>query len=87
MATKPAPPVKPAPGDALERAAYAAVEDIPLADPHERDRLGYSVWRCLRFRVDGLEAAVRSAGVRPHIPEEEAVRRIREALARAGHRV
>jgi len=84
MTTKPPPSVIPAVGDSVESIAYAAVADIPMQDPHDRDRLGYNLWRWLVHRKDPLELAIRSSGSRFGIPEEEALRRIREALVRSG---
>jgi hypothetical protein len=84
MTTKPPSAVQPAPESALERIAYAAVEGVPVVEPHDRDRLGYSLWLWLKFRRDPLEIAVRSAVPRFQIPEEEALRRIRERLTAAG---
>ena len=84
MTTKPPPSVIPASDKSLEKIAYAAVENIPAADGHERDRLGYNVWRWLAFRKDPLDLAVRSSGSRLGISEEEAIRRIRENLRKHG---
>lgn len=84
MTTKPPSAVQPAPESALERIAYGAVEGIPTADPHDTDRLGYTLWLWLRHRRDPLEAAVRSACARFEISEEEALTRIRERLTASG---
>ena len=84
MTTKPPPKVVPAQEKSIEKIAYAAVAGIPTSEPHERDRLGYNVWRWLVFRKDPLELAIRSSGSRLEISEEEAVRRIREALKEHG---
>ena len=84
MTTKAPSTVKPADDASLERAAYASVSGIPVAEPHDRDRLGYNVWRFLTLRKDSLETAVRSAGARMTISEEEAVGKIRAALKESG---
>ena len=84
MTTKAPSSVRPASAQAAEKAAYAAVEGIPTAEPHDRDRLGYCVWLWLTQRRDSLEMAVRNAGVRLTISEEEAVRRIRESIRQQG---
>ena len=84
MTTKAPSAVKSADDASLENAAYASVKDIPVAEPHDRDRLGYNVWRFLTLRKDSLELAVRSAGARMSISEEEAVRKIRAALGERG---
>ena len=72
------------PERSLESTAYASVAGIPTVEPHDRDRLGYNVWRWLAFRKDPLELAVRSAGARLTISEEEALQRIRESLQQHG---
>jgi hypothetical protein len=84
MTTKTPSAVQPAPESALERIAYEAVEGIPVVEPHDRDRLGYTLWLWLKHRRDPLEAAVRSASARFEIAEEEALTRIRERLAASG---
>jgi hypothetical protein len=84
MTTKPPSAVQPAPASALERIAYAAVEGIPTVDPHDRDRLGYTLWLWLKLRRDPLEVAVRSACVRFEVSDEEALKRITERLAASG---
>ncbi len=84
MTTKAPAAVQPSPESALERIAYAAVEGIPTVEPHDRDRLGYTLWLWLKFRRDPLEAAVRSACARFEISEEEALKRIRERLTASG---
>jgi hypothetical protein len=84
MATKPAAKVKPAEEAGLDAIAYASVSGIPVADPHDLDRLGYNVWRHLSSRRESLEVAVRTAGARLQISEEEAVVRIRTALKEKG---
>ncbi len=84
MTTKPPSPVKPAPDTQSERVAYAAVADIPTVDPHDRDRLGFNVWRWLSSRQDTLEQAVKSSGARLLIDPAEALRRIRDALRQQG---
>lgn len=84
MTTKPPSPIKPASDQALEKVAYASVKNIPTVEPHDQDRLGFNVWRYLKFRIDPLEIAVRSAGARLLISEEEAVQKIRENLKSHG---
>jgi len=84
MTTKAPSAVKAADDATLERTAYASVSGIPVAEGHDRDRLGYNVWRYLTLRKDSLELAVRSAGVRMAISEEEAVEKIRAALRERG---
>ena len=74
----------PASEKSLEPLAYASVAGIPTVDPHDRDRLAYNVWRWLAFRKDPLDLAVRSAGARLTISEEEALQRIRESLHKQG---
>ncbi len=84
MTTKAPSAVKPAEEGTLEKIAYASVSAIPAADPHDRDRLGYNIWRWLTTRRDSLEFSVKTSGARLLISEEEAVRRIRESLVAQG---
>jgi len=84
MATKSPPSVIEADEKSLESIAYASVAGIPTVEPHDLDRLGYSVWRWLAIRRDPLELAVRAAGARLMISEQEALQRIREGLRRQG---
>ena len=84
MTTKAPSGVKPADEKSLEKVAYASVSGIPAADPHDRDRLGYNVWRWLATRRDTLEFSVKTAGARLGISEEEAVRKISESLRAQG---
>jgi hypothetical protein len=80
MTTKPPSPVKPAAGESLESIAYACVASIPTVEPHEQDRLGYSLWLWLKHRRDPLEVALKASRVRLKIGEEEALARIQESL-------
>ena len=84
MTTKPPPPVLSAPADSREQLAYGSVAGIPVADSHDRDRLGYNVWRWIMFRKDPLEIALASAGARLQISQREAVSRVREYLRSHG---
>jgi hypothetical protein len=84
MTTKPPSPVKPMTEKTPEKIAYASVANIPTVEPHDQDRLGFNVWRWLVYKRDPLEIAVRSAGARLLIGEEEAVQRIRENLRAHG---
>jgi hypothetical protein len=84
MTTKPPSTVKPSSDKSLERVAYASVANIPTVEPHDRDRLGYNVWLWLTRRRDPLEFAVRTAGARLLISEEEAIGRITESLRQQG---
>jgi hypothetical protein len=84
MATKAASSVKPAESSATEAIAYASVAEIPVAEPHDRDRIGFNVWHVLTDRRETLASAVHTAGARLGISEEEAVKRIREALRAKG---
>ncbi len=84
MTTKAPSSVKPSPDQATEKAAYAAVADIPVADPHDRDRLGYCVWLWLSQRRDTLEEAIHNAGAHLKIDEAEAVKQIRAKLQQQG---
>ncbi len=87
MSTKAPSSVKPADPKGLEAVAYGSVADIPTAEPHDRDRLGYSIWRWLMYRRDPFDVAFRSAGARLLIDEEEAIGRVRTRLRESGIRM
>jgi hypothetical protein len=84
MTTKAPSTVKPASANSLEKIAYASVAGIPTVEPHDRDRLGYNVWRWLMHKRDSLEIAVKTARVRLLIGEAEALERVRESLRQQG---
>lgn len=84
MTTKPPSAVRTAPDDTLEAIVHKSVRGLPAEDPHDLDRLGYTVWLWAKFRRDPLEVAVHNAGARLGVSAEEAVRRIRENLRAAG---
>jgi hypothetical protein len=84
MTTKAPAAVRAADPGSLEKIAYTSVSDIPVVEPHDRDRLGYNVWRWLTTRRDSLGSSIRSAGARLQIDEEEAVRRITRSLRAQG---
>jgi hypothetical protein len=80
MTTKPPAQIRQSDASAVETIAYASVESIPVVEPHDRDRLGYNVWRVLTLKNDSLEHAITSAGARILISEEEAVAKVRAFL-------
>ncbi len=84
MTTKPPSAVSPASEKSLEKIAYRSVANIPTVEPHDQDRLGYNIWRWLKYRRDPLEIAVRTSGSRLLISEEEALQTIREILQQEG---
>lgn len=84
MTTKAPSSVNPAPDKSLERIAYASVASVPTVEPHDQDRLGYCVWRWLATRRDTLEMAVKTAGARLSISQEEALNIIRDNLQHQG---
>ena len=84
MTTKSPSSVKPTQEKSLERTAYSSVASIPTVEAHDQDRLGYNIWRWLMYRQDSLAFAVKTAGARLLISEEEAVQKIRESLVQQG---
>lgn len=84
MTTKAPSPVRPAEASSLETIAYQSVAGIPVADPRDRDRLGYNVWRALTAKRESLEVALRSSGVRLTIGFADAVEKIRSELKSRG---
>lgn len=84
MTTKAPSPVAEFPPDSLEKIAYNAVADIPTQEPNDSKRLGYNVWMWLVDRKGTLEQAVRSAGSRTHIPQEEVLKIVTQRLKEKG---
>lgn len=70
--------------DSLEKTAYASVSTIPTAEPNDRNRLGYHVWRWLQSRQGTIEDAVSESGVRMDMSKAEASRIIGEELRKHG---
>ncbi len=84
MTTKPPSKIRPAPERSTEKIAYASVAGIPALEPNDQIRLGYSIWLWLTHRRDPLDVAVKTAGARLLINEEEAIQRIRQSLQAQG---
>lgn len=68
----------------LEKIAYNSVKTIPTREPNDQYRLGYSIWLWLTERKGTLEQAVKTAGARLLITEHDAVKIIKDELAKAG---
>lgn len=86
MATKPPPSVEEFSDESLERLAYSTVKDIETQEPNDRNRLGYHVWAWLRERKGTLAEAVRAAGSRTVLSEEDVLGIIRRRLSEQGIR-
>jgi len=84
MTTKAPSQVAESPPESLENIAYSAVAEIPTQEPNDRHRLGYNVWMWLVDKKGSLQQAVRSAGSRMHISEEEAIKIITQRLKEKG---
>jgi hypothetical protein len=84
MTTKAPAPVKEFSSDSLEKIAYSSVEGIPAEEPNDLNRLGYHVWLYLTGKIESLEVAVKMARSRLNIPEDEAIKVIRERLKEKG---
>lgn len=84
MTTKAPSLVQPSAPGTIESIAYDSVAGIPTLEPHDLDRLGYTLWLWLKHRKDPLDVAVHAAGARFLIPEDEAIARIRERLKAKG---
>jgi len=84
MTTKPPSTVQEFPPDSIEKKAYLSVSSIQTEEPNDRNRLGYHVWRWLMTKQGTLEQAVAESGARLHISRAEAVKIIRDELARQG---
>lgn len=74
------PEVQQWPDDSLERRAYRAVEDVPVVETNDANRLGYHVFLFLKGELGSIEEAVHVAQPRMLIDKDEAVRRITHAL-------
>lgn len=84
MTTKAPASVKEFPADSLEKIAYSSVEGIPAEEPNDLNRLGYHVWLYLTGKIESLEVAVKMARSRLNIPEDEAIKIIKERLKERG---
>jgi len=74
------PSVKQWPEDSLESRAYRAVDDIPVVEENDRNRLGYHVYLYLKGELSSVEEAVHVAQPRLLIDTDDAVRRITNSL-------
>ena len=72
--------IKQWPDDSLERRAYTAVEDIPVVEVNDRNRLGYHVYLFLKGELPSVDEAIHVAQPRMLIDAAEASRRISNAL-------
>jgi hypothetical protein len=72
--------IKEWPEDSLERRAYNAVNDIPVVEPNDRNRLGYHIFLFLNGELGSIEEAVHVAQARMLIEKDDAVRTISKAL-------
>ncbi|MCB2206449.1 hypothetical protein KQI65_17020 [bacterium] len=68
------------PDDSLERQAYNAVENVPVVEANDRNRLGYHVFLYLKGELPSVEEAIHVAQPRMLIDKAEALRRITNAL-------
>jgi hypothetical protein len=84
MTTKAPSSVQEFSSDSLEKKAYDSVSAIATKEPNDRNRLGYHIWRFLTMRNGTLENAVAESGARLTGSREDAVRIIRDTLARQG---
>ena len=74
------PGVQQWPDDSLERRAYRAVEDVPVVETNDANRLGYHVFLFLKGELGSIEEAVHVAQPRLLIEKDDAIRRITNAL-------
>ena len=68
--------------DTLEKIAYESVSDIPTEEPNDRNRLAFHIWRWLATKKGTLEESVAESGARLLVQRQEALKTIREALAK-----
>jgi hypothetical protein len=74
------PQIQQWPDDSLERRAYRAVEDIPVVEPNDRNRLGYHVYLFLKGELPSVEEAIHVAQPRMLVDAAEALRLITNAI-------
>lgn len=84
MTTKPPSKIKLFPDDSLEKIAYQSVESIPTAEPNDAYRLAYNVYQCLLKKDITLREAVKIAGARLLISEDDVYNRVKEFLKEKG---
>ena len=84
MSTKPPSQVLPFPDNSLEKIAYASVENVSTQEPNDQNRLAYHVWRWLKSRQGTLDDVLQESGARLTGNRAEALKSIREALAKHG---
>ncbi len=84
MTTKAPSPVQDFPSTSLEKVAYSSVSTIPTAEPNDRYRLGYHIWRMLAARQGTLAEAIAESGARLEIPLADARRIISDELTKQG---
>ncbi len=87
MTTKPPSPVAEFPSDSLEKIAYSVASEIPTREPNDKNRLGYCLWGWLVERRGTLLQAVRAAGTRSTLSEEEILKIVSQKLGEKGIKI
>jgi hypothetical protein len=87
MTTKPPSSVTGFPEESLEKLAYKIASEIPAQEPNDNNRLGYCLWGWLSERRGTLLQAVRAAGTRSTLSDEEILKIISKKLEEKGIKV
>lgn len=80
-------PTRTFPEDSIEAKAYAVVEDIPVTEMNDRNRLGYHVFLYLNKQIGTLKEAIHVAQARMKLSEAEAFTLIADRLRAQGFQV
>ena len=84
MTTRPASAVQDFPDESIEKIAYRSVETLPVREPNDRIRLGYTVWQFLTGSIPTLQEAITVTRARLLITDTEACAIISRKLQESG---
>jgi hypothetical protein len=87
MTTKSPVPVSEFSPESLEKTAYAVAAEIPVREPNDANRLGYCLWGWLTERRGTLLQAIRAAGTRSTLTDEEILGIVSKKLEEKGIKV
>ncbi len=87
MSTKPPSSIENFTPETLEKIAYSAAAVVEAREPNDRNRLGYNVWIWLKERKGTLEDAIRSAGTRTTLDEQQVLELVKKGLVERGIKI
>jgi hypothetical protein len=87
MTTKHPCAISQASPDSLEKFAYCVASLVPAREPNDNNRLGYCLWGWLSERRGTLFQAIRAAGVRSTLTDQEILKIISARLEENGIRI